>query len=117
MHKPLKQRQREASWRQARLELLNAYEGRSDTTLQQELDQAKQAQHDWDIAPLEREQRQRAQWLHTFLEADAAWLQTALEGKAIPDALWPLLSGPLRSKGLDYLLPAPAATSQAKPRF
>lgn len=117
MHKPLKQRQQEAAWRQARLELIHAYEGRSDAVVEQDLVQAKSDGRTWEIFSLEKEQRQRAEWLHTFLEADAAWLQSALEGKAIPDALWPLLSGPLRSKGLDYLLPAPAATSQPKPRF
>lgn len=115
--KPLKQRQQEAAWRQARLELLRAYDGRSDAVVEQELSQAKNDGRQWEIFSLEKEQRQRAAWLQTFLEADAAWLHQALQGKVMPEALELLVSSPLRKKGLDHLLPAAQPSSTIKPRF
>ena len=117
VHKPLKQRQQEAAWRQARLELLRAYDGRSDAVVEQELAQAKSDGRTWEIFSLEKEQRQRAEWLQTFLEADGAWLQTALVGKKIPPNLHVVISSPLRSKGLEHLLPTPQTSALPKPRF
>lgn len=117
MAKSKEQRQREAAWRQARLELLREYQGATDERLAEELRLAQQNNWHWEVFSLEKQQRQRSEWLATFLSADAPWLQTALQGKDIPAALQPLISGPLREKGLDHLLPAASPSSSAKPRF
>lgn len=117
MAKSKEQRQREAAWRQARLELLRDYNGPTDERLEEELRHAQRGNRHWEVFSLEKRQRQRSEWMATFLSADASWLQTALHGKDIPAALQPLISGPLREKGLDHLLPAASPSRAAKPRF
>ncbi len=117
MAKSKHQKQLEAAWRQARLELLRDYDQTSDQQLQASLDDARRGKRDWETYRLERQQRDREQWLTTFLSADAKWLMTALQEKTIPRALAERISAPMRAKGLEHLLPEASAPRAAKPRF